>query len=341
MEENKSTANRLRIIYILDFFNKFSDENHPVNCKDISNYLAQFNVRATRKTIYADINALRDFGIDICNSVSKNDGYFLGYRDFDLAQVHTLCNAVASAQFISQKKSSELIGQISNLASTYEKKSIINLTSLSSRAKSKDDSIFFVVDTINKAIEKKQKISFEYHKYNIIDNRPVLQKNKDFVISPYALAWCNDNYYLVGNYEKYQNLSNYRVDRIKKVFISKDTARDFSEVSDYKDKFDISDYISKNTMMFSGVDTKIELLCSNSMLDIIIDKFGTDCEIINKAKGRFLMRTNVYYSDGLVNWLLPYCKNIYVEKPIELREKLIEKSNEISSSFTNSILKLL
>ncbi len=333
-------ARRLRILYILKYFKEYSDENHSINTTEILEYLKTQDITATRKTIYEDINALCEFGIDIYKSPVTKEGYYLDYRDIDVAQLRTLCDAVASAPFISNQKSVALIEQITALTSSFEKEKIHNYLSINNRVKSNNEQIYFVIDVINKAINNNRKITFEYNKYMIIDNKPVLTKYKDFKLSPYALVWCNDNYYLVGNYEKYDNLSNYRIDRIRNAVALKETSRHFSDVCEYVEKFDVADYIKKNIMMFTGEETEIELLCKNTMIDIIVDKFGTECEIINKAKGRFLVRVSVYLSDGLVNWLLPLCKDVYVEQPKVLRDMLIERTKKISDSFTNSSLKL-
>ena len=177
-----------------------------------------------------------------------------------------------------------------------------------------------------------KKIAFTYCHYKIEDNQAVLKKDRDFVISPYALVWANDRYYLVGNYEKYDNLSNYRLDRMKMAHITQESARPHSQVSGYTGVFDTADYVRKNIMMYPGAQCELELLCKNSVLEIMLDRFGSGCEVMNKGKERFLLRTSVYISDGLADWLLPLCDRIHVCAPHKLQAMLEQKLAAIAKT---------
>ena len=160
----------------------------------------------------------------------------------------------------------------------------------------------------------------------------MLRTERTFEISPYALVWSNDFYYLVGNYEKYDNLSNYRLDRMRMAQLTDKKIRPHQQVSGYAGAFDTADYVRKNMMMYPGLQEEIELLCKNSLLDVVLDRFGTDAQVINKEKGRFLLRAGVYISDGLVDWLLPYSDRLYVMRPRSLREQVEEKIISLSAS---------
>ncbi len=334
------SVGRLRILYVLDFFKKNSDEMHPVNSHDIIKYLKSKNISATRKTIYEDIEALTKFGFDIYKSPITKEGYYLISRKFDFPQIKTICDAVATAPFITSKKTDELIEIISSLSSKYNRDKLIKLTSYKNRIKCNNEQIYYNIDAICTAIYENKKISFDYFTYIIENNKSLLEKKYRITVSPYSVAWNDDKYYLISNDDFLQSLKNYRLDKIKNVEILDENTVHFSRVSEYSEYFDTGNYLKKNIMMYAGKDCKIEILCLNSMLNTMIDKFGEDCEIINKYKGRFLIRTNVYLSDGLVNWLLPYSDKIYVEKPVILREEIHKKLKQISKSLECNSLKI-
>lgn len=326
MNENETLLKRVKTEYILKYLNRYSDSEHCVNSNTIIKYLKENGINCARKSVYDDINALNMFGYDISRGLSSNEGYFMAERPFETSEVRLMIDAVASAPFITEKKTQQLIDKLLDFLSVYQRKTITSQISNGKRVKFSNEQIYYVIDEINSAIAAKKRIEFDYYKYTIIDNKPTLEKQRRFQISPYALVWAHDNYYLVGNYDKYNNLSNYRLDRIKMVEILDKDARPYSEICNQETRLDVSDYAKKNIMMYSGEEVEIELICNNELLDLMIDKFGTDVTFVNKMKNRFYIKAKVFFSDGLINWLFQYSDRIKILSPNKLKKKITEKA---------------
>ncbi|QEY34007.1 WYL domain-containing protein [Caproiciproducens galactitolivorans] len=178
-----------------------------------------------------------------------------------------------------------------------------------------------------------KKISFCYHHNVIVNQRAQLDEGKKLIISPYALLWHNDKYYLAGNYEKYNNISNYRIDRMKHVELTDLSVRPFSEVSDYRECFDTTDYARKSFHMFHGEQERIVLRCSNDLIDVIVDKFGRNIELSCHDRNAFTVRASVFVSDGLVEWLMQHGDRVVVLSPKRLKEKMIHQIDAMRTAY--------
>ena len=180
------------------------------------------------------------------------------------------------------------------------------------------------------AIQQKKKISFIYYKRKLKDGEKIIVSDeKEFTVSPYALIWSNDHYYLVSNNEKYDNLMHTRIDRMKKVNITDGKARDFSEVSEYKNYFDVADYSSKSFNMYSGDTQRLVISCDNSILEEIIDRFGDEGIRADKDETRFILSSRCVVSEGLASWIMQFGGKVKVLEPPKLCEEIRAKAEEI------------
>ena len=201
------------------------------------------------------------------------------------------------------------------------------------RVKFENEEIYYTIDAINRAIAVNKQISFLYHHRIIVDKKAKLDKGREFRISPYALLWENDKYYLAGNYGKYNTVSNYRLDRMKHAAVTDVDSRPFSEVSPYRQYFDAADYLRKTFNMYNGEQEMIELRCANGILEAVIDKFGSEIEFCCHDENAFTVRAHVCVSDGLVEWLLQYGGRITVQSPSRLRQEIIRQINGLNTAY--------
>ncbi len=318
------TAQKLKLLYIIEILQKHSDEDHPINASEICEFLDKKGISAERKAIYNDIDVLIDYGYDIVKATVPRRGYFLGSRHFELPEIYLLCDAVRSADFITPKKTRELIAKLDSMLSDEQVKKREKRIYIDSHRKFKNEEIYYSIDKINRAIEKGVKISFKYSSRHLSDDRKIITNEKVFTVSPYALIWQNDRYYLVGNIEKYNNLIHLRLDKIRSVeILSSKQARHFSEVCEYSEFFDSADYIAKTFNMYGGELKRVELTCSRSILDQIIDQFSEDIFVYKVTEHSFSFSTNALVSDGLISWILQFGKDIEVVAPEELRQMVI------------------
>lgn len=325
---------KLKLLYILDLLLSESDETHPIDVDHILLYLQNHGISCERKSVYSDIGVLKEFGYDILNTKGNPGGYFLVSRDFETAEIRLLCDAVQAASFISAKKSRTLTDKIVKLLSAPQAQLIKRQVYVENRPKSSNEEIYYHIDKLNSAIQSGFKTEILYRRRKISDKNEVAFDERTHLISPYALIWSDDHYYLVGNNEKYDNLMVLRVDRIKKVHVLEgEKNRPFSEVSPYKNFFDSADYAKKHFSMFSGTSERVELICENELIDQVLDKFGEDISIYRVGENRFNMRAEVAVNDGFLAWVMQFGGKIQVKRPESLKKMLLKRVQEIESVY--------
>lgn len=326
---------KMKLLFIKEFIEKNSDEDHPVSVEDINDMLIAKGIECERKSIYADVKALKEYGMDIISVRQPKTGYCVCSRDFELPELRLLIDAVQAANFITPKKTKELIKKIGTLCSEKQAKMLEKQVYIEKRHKCSNEEIYYNIDIINRAIQSGKRISFIYQKRQLdtVQNK-VITNEKEFSVSPYAMIWSNDHYYLIANNQKYNNLMHTRIDRMKKVEILEERSRKFSEVSPYKNYFDSADYSGKIFNMFSGDTQTLEMICDNSMLEDIIDRFGSMASIrTGEDETNFLVTTKCVVSDGLVSWLMQFGGRIEVKEPLTLRNQVKTRAKEIAEIY--------
>ena len=321
---------KLKLLYLKEILEKYSDEQHILNSNDIADILdREYGLVCERKSIYTDIEVLMDYGMDIIRTRTPKNGYFLASGSFQLAEIRLLSDAVQAADFITKKKTKQLIEKIEGFTSIYNADVLKKQVYIDNRAKSANEDVYYVIDTLDTAIKSCSKVRFTYSRRKMDDKYAARKETRSFTLSPYALIWSNDHYYLVANNEKYDNLMNVRVDRISQVEILEQKVRPLSEVSSYSHYFDAADYAAKTFNMFSGDTQMIELKCANAILEQIFDRFGERINTRRADDTHFLLRTEASVSEGLVSWLMQFGPDIEVKAPAELKDMVTEKAQKI------------
>lgn len=334
-ESRARRGQKVKLLYIIKILTELTDEEHPLSATEICEKLATYDVTAERKAIYDDIECLISFGYDIVQTRVPKNGYFLASRDFELPEVFLLGDAVRTAKFISEKKTRELTSKLDKLLSRYQSKNNLRGIYIDGSSKTHNEELFYNIDRINSAIEQGKKIKFTYSKKVLREGRQIVTESKTRVVSPYAMTWQFDYYYLIGNYDKYDNLMNLRIDRIHSVEITDEPIRHFSEVSAYRDTFDVADYTKKLFGMFGGNTQEIKLRCSNKILEQVTDRFGDSIFIINVTETTFDFTVKAAVSDALVTWIMNYEDKIEVVSPDELRDKIVSRAEKILKIYKN------
>lgn len=326
-------SSKTKTLLIYKYLVDYSDENNPLSTTDLINLLMKDGTLCERKSIYADIAVLRSVGFDIVKTMSPKKGFFLGSRRFELPEVRLLIDAVSSAGFITPNKSASLVEKLETLVSKNQADDLVSQVYIDSDSKCDNEEIYYVIDALNEAIINKNKVSFKYKRRNIDVENKKSYTEKTFTVSPYALIWKDDHYYLVCNNEKYDNLMNLRLDRIKKITALDEKARDISEVSDYKDAFDAADYTSKMFNMFSGKTSKVELLCDLELREQIMDRFGSKIPLTAVDTEHFKTTIDAAVSDGLVSWIMNFGGKIKVLAPKSLADDVKARAVEIANLY--------
>ena len=320
---------KIKLLCILDILKKYSDEEHPVNAALICNELDKLGVSAERKAIYDDIEQLTDYGFDIIKTRFPRTGYFLAAREFETPEIYLLADAVRTAKFITPKKTRELVAKLQNMLSVYQTGGIENGIYIDTELKCNNEEIFYNIDTISRAIKNNKKIVFKYGVRTLGQDRQIKTEYKERIISPYAQTWQDDHYYLIGNYDKYDNLAHFRIDRIRSVDITDENARPFNEVCGYTDVFDVADYTKRLFNMYGGKNEEIDFACKKELLEQVADRFGDKIFIRNVTNTHFSFTANAVVSEAFITFVMNYGDKIEVKSPEYVREMIKNRAEKI------------
>jgi len=320
---------KARLLYLLDILRKKTDEDHPMSAAELIGKLAANGIAAERKTIYDDIALLGDLGYDIVHSKGKKAGYFLGERRFEFPELKMFADAVQSAKFITPKKTRELIKKIQALMSENQANALKQQLFLANRYKTQNEEIYYNIDKITRAIEKKKKVCFLYCEYTP-DKKMRYRKNGAlYHVSPYALSWFEDAYYLVGNMAKFDNLAHFRVDRVSKVGITGEPVRPVEEVSEFKNYLDPAEYQKELFHMIGGERLTVRIRFKNHLATTVFDKFGLSARVIETDGETFTVSVPVRASGGFLSWIMLFGKDAEILSPKRIREDILKLSEGI------------
>ena len=327
----KSPNQKLKLLYLMEILLQQTDERHPMTVPEMIAQLAQRGVSAERKSIYGDLEALRTFGLDIVQTKSKTTGYYVGTRAFETPELKLLVDSVQSSKFITHKKTLALIKKIEGLASIYDAQLLQRQVYVHGRVKSMNESVYYNVDEISDAISRDRQIRFHYFEYTISKQRRYRKEGAFYVVSPLALMWDNENYYLLAWDAKAALRKHYRVDKMLDLS-AVDQAR--CGRTDYE-QMDIASYSRKNFGMFAGEETTVQLLCDTSMTGVIIDRFGAGVAMRPYDKTHILARAQVAVSPQFFGWLAGLSTHIRVISPDSVVNEYQIFLQEILRSYTD------
>ena len=308
----RSSNQKLKLLYMMEYFLQNTDEEHPVTTAQIINHLAAHDISAERKSIYDDIEALRLFGLDIIRVDSgRSSGYYVAARAFELPELKLLVDSVQSSKFITHKKSSALIKKIETLASIHEARLLSRQVFVKNRIKAMNESIYYNVDEIQAGISSNKKIQFLYFEYNIAKERVYRHNGAIYVVSPFAMTWDDENYYLVAYDSNAGKIKHYRVDKMDQISVL-DEDRDGQEAYN---ALDMAVYSKKTFGMFTGDDTTVKLRFKNHLAGAVIDRLGRDVFLIADGPDHFTVRTDVVVSPQFFAWVLGFGTEVKIIGP--------------------------
>lgn len=297
--------------------NEKTDEDNTMTINDMIAELDRYGITAERKSIYDDLEALRHYGLDIASRKSKTTDYYVASRLFELPELKLLVDAVQCSKFVTHKKSNELIKKIESLASYRQAQSLQRQVYVSNRVKTINESIYYNVDRLHAAIAENKKVSFKYFDYDIKKEKAFRKNGDKYSVSPYALSWDDENYYLITFSTKYNDFTHYRVDRMTDIDLI-DEERD--PLPD-REHFDIAEYTKKVFNMFGGEEVLVQLQFDNSLVNAVIDRFGKDVVIGKMDESSFYIWIKVAVSSTFFAWISQFGNKIKVLSP----ESVIEK----------------
>ncbi len=308
----KGSNQKLKLYYLARILMEKTDDDHMITMPEIQEALRAYDVTADRKSLYDDMEALRTLDIDVIGEkIGRNFYYHVGSKKFEIAELKLLVDAIQSSKFITEQKSNELIKKLTEMASHYEAVQLKRQVVVQGRVKNMNESIYYFVDEVHRAIAENKQISFEYMKWNA-EKKMVPRHEGNYVVSPWALTWDDENYYLIAFDEEADCIKHFRVDKLKNVHLLKEK-RTGKEA--FKE-FNLAKYAKMNFGMFGGEPTKVKIAFKEEMVGVFIDRFGRDITIRpSKQKGWLETHVDVALSDQFLGWIFALGKDVKLLGP--------------------------
>ena len=296
----KSDNQKLKIFYILDYLQRNSHRDHPVRASELISMLEnQHGISCDRKTVYSDIAALQDYGVDIVSLPGKNGGYYIASRNFELPELKLLIDAVQSSRFLTEKKSRELIEKLCNQCSLHDARLMRRDVLVSGRVKSMNETIYYNVDAIQEAISQNRAITFRYFDWSLNGQRKY--RDRDYEASPYGLCQDNENCYLLAHSDRH-GITSYRVDRMAEIQLSDKARTPCPELTGKA----LVEHANRLFQMYSGETATVKLRFHRSLINAVIDRFGRDTMLIPDGEAHFVFTVNVAVSPMFLSWVIGF-----------------------------------
>jgi predicted DNA-binding transcriptional regulator YafY len=313
----KGANQKLKILYLMRILLEKTDENHLLTIAEMIDHLAAYQITAERKSLYDDIEALRQFGLDIEKTSGKNCGYYVASRPFELPELKLLVDAVQSSKFITTKKSNDLIKKVEGLTSQHEARQLQRQVYVANRIKTMNESIYYNIDSIHSAISQGKKITFKYFEWKVMFSgqerfkKQYRRDGQNYKISPWSLTWDNEFYYLIGYDSDAAMIKHYRVDKMSNIEITNDR-RDGQK---HFEQFDMGLYTKCHFGMFSGSEEAVRLRFTNDLIGVVLDRFGRDIFINNEDDEHFTVQVKVAVSPQFLSWVFGFGNKVKLLSP--------------------------
>lgn len=322
----KSSNQRLKALIIRDFLLRKSDQDHPVTMQEILDELARYDIAAERKSVYDDMEALKTYGLDIIRSKGN---YYIGERDFQTAELKLLVDSIQSSKFITQRKTMALIRKIECLASENEAKLLERQVYVRNRVKNMNESVYYTVDRISEAIRRDRAIRFRYYDYDLHKERVLRRNGEWYKVSPFALMWDDENYYLLAYDHDSGSLRHYRVDKMLEITPMRKTREGKGAFA----AVDMSAYSKKIFSMFTGEERKVKLRFANNLAGAVFDRFGTDAVLVPDGPDHFTVTLELAVSPRFYAWVFGFGKDAEIVFPADVRNGAADLVRQLAEMY--------
>ena len=309
----KSSNQKTKLLRLCQFLLTQTDEDHPATVSQIIQELARYDIRAERKSIYDDLESLRQFGLDVQCRKGKAPGWFVGERDFELPEVKLLMDAVQSSRFITQRKSDTLLRKLERLTSVHQAGQLQRQVYVSGRIKVMNESIYYNVDKLHTAIAGQRAITFKYFDYDLFRQKVFRQEGRRYTVSPFGLIWNSENYYLVAFDHAHREMRHYRVDKMTEIVV---TGLDRDGKDQHPD-FQLAEYGQKHFGMYGGQEVRVTLRGRKDKAQLVWDRFGQDIILVPDGEEHFTVTLPVVISPQFFGWLLGLDGSVTLAGPRE------------------------
>ena len=325
----KTSNQKAKILYLMRLFQEETDEEHPLSRRALEERLADIGIHAERKSLYNDIETLKTFGMDIEYRKEQPEGYYLAGREFELAELKLLVDAVQSSRFITQKKSDSLIKKIEKLTDRHEARQLQRQVVVADRIKAMNESIYYNVDKLHAAITGNRQIVFRYFEWTVSKEIRLKKGGENYRVSPWALTWDNENYYLIGYDMDAGKMKHFRVDKMLHIELQDQPREGREEFG----RFDLAQYTRRTFGMFGGNEETVRIRFPNKYVGVVIDRFGKDVALRPDGNDGFIARVIVAVSEQFYGWITGLGREVKIASPEWVAEEYMSLLKDLGSVY--------
>ena len=326
----KGENQKLKMLYLAQILSRETDDSHALTQEEIIERLKEHQVIVERKTLYTDLQALKDYGYDIISERRERNVYYhIGDREFQLPELKLLVDSVQSAKFISVNKSRDLIKKLEGLVSKYDATHLHRQVLISGRVKSMNESIYYTVDQLHEAIGSNRQVRFQYFNWNVTKEPELRHGGAWYQVSPWSLMWDDEYYYLVGYDAADQIIKHYRVDKMLKLSVADDKREGRQAFQD----FDTAKYSKSIFGMFGGEERTVTIEGENAMVGTIIDRFGRDITVSPLGQDRFTAQVTVVPSRHFLGWIFALGEGVRITAPDDVVQQMREEAERLTKQY--------
>ena len=329
----KSSNQKLKLVYLMKILLEKTDETHSITMSEIIDALQAYGIGAERKSLYDDLETLRVYGMDIIGTQEDRKYYYhVGNRQFELAELKLLVDSVQSAKFITEGKSNELIKKIEGLASQHEASQLHRQVFVNGRVKTMNESIYYNVDRIHTAIAENSRIRFQYFQWNVDKEMELRHNGAVYEVSPWALSWDDENYYLIA-YDGIRGIiKHFRVDKMLNI----ESSGEQREGKQMFKSFNMAAYARKTFGMYGGVEEWVRIKCDNSLAGVMIDRFGKDISMTRLNEKQFVATVDVAVSRQFMAWVIGLGDGAEIIGPESVVDEMREEIKRLAGQYGRS-----
>lgn len=308
-----------KLIRLIDILVRNTDEDHGLTIAEIIDKLSEYGIAAERKSLYNDFFILEEMGIPVSRTKAKQTRYYIESFLFELAELKMLVDAVQASKFITAKKSRDIISRLERFTSVHRSKELLRQVYVEDRIKTANPAAVYTIDTVHTAINSDTRLSFHYFEYDSEKKKKFRHGGEAYFVSPLALIWSEENYYLVAYEEASEKIKHFRIDKMLDVKL----VAERRSKNDITEKFDPSAYPRKSFGMYGGREELVTLECRERLAGIMIDRFGTE-PTFHKTEFGFKFSVRVMVSPTFLAWVMGFGDEMKVIAPISVKENIRE-----------------
>lgn len=330
----KNENQKLKLYRLIQIMLQKTDDNHRITMPEIRNALEAYGITAERKSIYADFASMEELGIEVIGEQFGRQYYYhVASRQFELAELKLLVDAIQSSRFITEKKSSALIKKLESLASEHEAKQLQRQVYVAGRIKTMNESIYYNIDAVHAAIGMNQQIQFQYFQWNVRKEMELRKDGAFYQVSPWALCWDNENYYMIAYDARAEKIKHYRVDKMVKISA-------VNQKREGKDVFrdaDLAHYTQKYYGMYEGNLETVRIECQNELANVMIDRFGKAVMMIPVDEEHFIVHVNVAVTRLFLGWIFALGDSARIVGPEHVTKQISEEIRALSERYNGLV----